>query len=87
MNNMQGYMAQDGHALLHERIEAPLRERIKELEQALQTLLANDWKFAGTFDGLEWNLSEEQMKLIQAALKKVSSPEELRNEVTKKEKP
>ena len=64
------YAAQDGHATLHERIESPLLARINELEQALKTLLANDLKFAGTFDGLDWHLSEEQMKLIQAALKK-----------------
>jgi hypothetical protein len=49
-------------------------DRINELEKALKTLLANDLKFAGTFDGLEWNLSEEQMKLIQAALAKKEKP-------------
>jgi hypothetical protein len=35
---MQGHMAQDGHATLHERIEAPLLARISELEARVKEL-------------------------------------------------
>jgi len=38
MNGLGMHAAQDGHALLRDRIEAPLLARIKELEDALSEI-------------------------------------------------
>lgn len=83
MNGLGMYAAQDGHALFHERIEAPLLDRIKVLEDALKRI----YYFQEDIGHPLTSVSGLMQKIAGEALKKVSSPEELRNEVTKKEKP
>jgi hypothetical protein len=70
IGGMQGHTAQDGHAILMERIEAPLKERIAVLESALKKLKRLDEKYQKTLIGFEWNLSQDQLDVVVAALKK-----------------
>jgi hypothetical protein len=68
INGMQSHAAQDGHATLHERIEAPLRERIKELEARVKELEdALDHQMVITHLGV-FNTGDDPVKAINALM-------------------